>query len=401
MAICINNPYTQANKSRCNNISFGAKRLSPETAGALKRKLFTAKSWDIHCHRASDHDTYNAALALSHLADENGIETHICVDGKNLEALTLNPERQRTKESSQPADLALILDYNATDRISGNSSELLERTPTKVIIDHHPQTAKTIPNALSYIDTTGRSCCGVIYRWLEALGKTIDSATARLLALGVKSDYEKSKLVRFKNSHLERLGALADDSNSTEILDSIEARLSTSDRDEIGRHLDVMSNLTPAEIALQQRLFSTVRTTLNGKLAYVIIEPGDEQWQAVGLKTPRTAKILRDLRLRLTSGNIANDNMFTPVQQRAFSSITGAAIFYPVDNCAYRFSIHSKGDYANRWLNYAREVFQRGSDRELIGGGHPNRMGGRISSWDKEETWRLIGSFIEAAQKVN
>ncbi len=406
MIPCINNPYLVGNNRYKKNISFKAKPIPDKSFSELINLLFSSKSWDIYCHRSADHDTKKSAIVMAYLARKMGIKPYICIEPHEMKPLLFNPYKNSVlkRKDSAPSDIALILDHNGWDKIPLKFTDLVKKTKTKIVIDHHPLTEKSFKNAYSYIDTTAKACRAIIYRFFEAFGKEVDNFIAKNLALGLLSDYEKSKLITFKKSKLIKLPALESDKNWDEILEKIKLKLLPEDETKICKHLDVISNLTPKEKAFRTELFSKIKVTDNGKLAYVIINPNDVKWKAVGRDNYRTSTILGDLRLRLINGAL-EDEMFTRQQKDKFKKLKGAVVFYPAGE-AYQLSIHSKDNgYAAKWLEFAKKAFKEyysGHPKfEFFGGGHPNRGGGRIFSHDKTETENIIKSILEAAERVN
>lgn len=394
MIKCINNFSVSDKKSPF--VSFSAKRIPRGLAEEFSRRLLHARNIAIACHINNDHDSLNAARATARWASGHGKKVDIYAEPEGLAQLTLPSDQFDLARDIDRPDLLLLVDHNGTDRMSADAIKLLEHNPRLMIIDHHRPTQYTLPNALTYIDETARSCCGVVYRWMRALGEKIDPRTARKLTLGAASDMRKSELIRFDRSRIIGMPALTREPEAREVLEDLTMRISPSEMSEIGHHLDVLGNLTPAERELQQQLFREVRTTPDGKLAYVVINPKDEQWLALGCKTERTAEILRDLRAKLIRGTAANDNGFTRAQRKELANVQGAAIFYPVDNGeTYRVSIH--GAQALDVLQGAKDIYRSITGQELIGDGHPNRAGGRIKTCSPEEVGHFIQSIKQAA----
>lgn len=394
MIKCISNYNISCEKSHF-NVSFSAKRISNKVAQEFWHTLLGAENPAIVCHENTDHDALNSARAVARLARGHGKKVSILADKKNVQQLSLPSDSFDLARDIDRPDLLLLVDHNGTDRMPKDALKLLEYDPQLMIMDHHRPTRHTLKNALTYIDTTARSCCGIVYRWMRSLQEPIDPRIARKLTLGVASDMKQSELIRFDRSRMVGMPALAREPESREVLVDLTMR-TQKDMDEIGRHLDVLSNLTPAERELQLRLFKEVRTTPDNNLAFVVIKPNDEQWLALGCKTERTSEILRDLRAKLIRGIAANDNAFTPAQKKELAAIKSAAIFYPVDDGEiYRVSVH--GAQALDVLQGAKSIYKDITGKEIIGDGHPNRAGGRINTCSPEEVGYFIQSIKQAA----
>lgn len=403
----INNREITGKKKSYFNIPFQAKRIQPEIAQSVRNRLFNVKSWDIYGHGSPDYDTAKGAMAMADLAKRHGIKAYICIDKKAIKELSINTRKYRIKKNSKPSELALLIDHNGTDKISDEFLKILEKTPLKQIIDHHELNEKTI-DAFNYIDETAHACCSVIYRFFEAWGEKLTKRTAKELASGIINDYSKSKCVKFvstpKGSELVELENL--DANSKEVLDGVQKFLSEKERTKIYNNLDFMSHLNKKEIKFREKLFSKIQVSKNGDLAYVIIDPKDKKWKDLGMDNVRTSAILRDLRLRLIN-NIQEDEMLSAEQRENLKNLKGIVIFYPIKRKAYQLSIHSKGDYAIKYLRYAKEAYARKQlekpneiIHDLVGDGHPHRAGGRIFFSNAAERESLIESFLEAAENV-
>lgn len=418
-----NNP-----KLNCFNPCFGAKTISKKVATDYINKIVGSgtKELYISIHGSPDDDGLCAAYTASNVFfKEYGIKSLICVNKKEIHGLYHNNIKNVTKRIKKSGKV-LALDFNDYNKIPEflvnifksykltNISGFKPKNKNKKIIkifgfDHHPDT-KTIKGDF-YIDDTARSCCGIIFRLTEALKIKLGIDDLKSLYCGILSDYLKSKLVKIKNGRLIKLSAFYKDKNSKEVLNKIGKQLSIKDKIEIHKHLDILSNLSNDEKALQTELFKEIKVTKNGKLACVAIPISKQSnflsttWHSLGMKNMRTSAILRDLRLRLIN-NIQKDAMFTPEQKEKLKDIRGAVIFYPTGKNTYQLSIHSKGDYAIKLLKYAKEIYKQKAAKsgkikhEFVGDGHPNRAGGKIVDCTPAEMKALIGSFFEASEKA-
>jgi len=428
---CINNINTiDKNRYKRSNVAFGAKIIPTELGREIEKTFFSVKSIDIHAHNAADHDTGKAAAYMCDKFEARRIKAYLCADENELKDLGIDPKKYRIKKNSKPSEATLMLDHNGWDKVSEFNKKLIEKSKQIWKIDHHPETENTIPGVLSYFDTTAKSCCAILYRLAESVGEKLNKVDAENLYCGIVSDFEKSKRIKIEGSpegsKIVRLPAMDLDKNSAEVLDKFETILSKEERTKIHNHLDIISNLTPEEQAFRTELFSRVKVTPNGKMAYAVIHPDDNLGKIYKDDT-RGSAILRDLRLRLING-IQEDKMFSAAQKESFKNpngvidIKGAIVFYPVpkngkNKKAFQLSVHSKKDtnYAKNWTDYAKKAYsekekakfsifnlfhKKGVKNELWAGGHDNRSGGRIYSFNKTSDENLIESFLEAGQNV-
>lgn len=410
---CINNKYKHKQ-----NTSFCAKPIQPEIGQAMKNRLLSVKSIDIYAHAASDTDSDEATVFMYDWCKAHGIKVSICTDKSKMNALGIDPKDYKVKRGYKPAEMALLLDHNGWDKVAKSYKKLLEKTKLKMTIDHHPETDVTI-DSFKYIDVKAKSCCAILYRFIQSIDEKLTTKNAKNLLYGIGSDFHKSKRIKFENtpigSKAVRLEILNNDKNSTEVLDAVEGKLSKKQVTKIYSDLDIISHLTPKEQEFRNEIFSKVSVTPNGKMAYVIIDTKDPKWKDLGMDNLRTSTILRDLRLRLI-GDVQADEMFTAEQKAKFAKadIQGAIVMYPVIQSskkpkAYQISLHSKSGtgYTKKWREYAKQAYiKKEMERansvkyEFVGDGHDDRSGGRIFTYDKSAIKSFIGSFLEAGQNV-
>lgn len=365
--------------SRPNEISFGAKPMPLQTAKSFEMKLLdkSIKNIDIYCHSSPDEDTIQSMKVFAHWLRKYKKKISVCIKPEDTKNLFFIPSKYKIKKSSKKPDIALVVDFNGKERIPEQFKKAL---PGNIVgFDHHQDMQDPL-GGVFYKDTSAKSCCSIIYRFFESLGKKLNKNDLKSLYCGMLSDFEKSKLVMLKDSKLIKLPELDVDKNSREILEKIESQLSSKDKEQIHRHLDIISNLTKKEKALQKRLQSEIKYTPNGKFAYVVIPLQDKQWESLGMDTPRTSAIIKDLRIATL------DN--TP-------SIQGVMAFYSAKDC-YKISIHSRNSYAQKLINYITNNITP----NLQAGGHPDRTGGRIYSKNKNDIDNFISNFLTAAEKV-
>lgn len=385
-------------KNKKTDIAFGAKPMPFDVAYEIKSKFLNpnVKSFDAYCHAPLDEDTTNSMRVFVNWLKKNNKEVSMCMSMQNIKGLLIEKEIFKLKKGEKPSDMAILFDFNSASRFPKAYKNLFQNTQTENIygFDHHKLEENPIKGNF-YMDTSARSCCGIVYRFFESLNEPLGKEDLKRLYCGMLSDYTKSKLVTFKNSRLIKLPALGLDKNSKEVLENIQSQICPEDKIRVHKRLDILSNLNPKEKAFKERIFSQVQVTPDGKLAYVIIPPADKQWIGLGMKNTRTSAILRDLRLRLLNG-LPDDIGFTPEQKQKIGGVQGSIIFYRSGN-DYRMSIHSKNGYAERLQNYIKMQL----NPDLIAGGLQDRQGGQAESLKKDSVKKFIEGFLIAAEKID
>lgn len=388
------------------NVAFSALAFPFARRNAILKAIDNANTIDIYVHAFADDDAANACKVMAEFFKSRGKKVNICIGRKGMKTL-FSKFRTRKTQTDAPADLTFIVDFNAQERIPSSFRHIFYQNPREKIIglDHHTQ-AQDYVNGNIYCDPTARSCCGIVYRFLEsiAMDDKISKKNLQRLYCGMLSDYTKAELITVGNNKLKKLETLNADANSKYVLEKIEAQLSEEQKAEVYRHLDVMSNLTQAEKAFRRQLISGIKTSPNGKLAYVEIDPHDKYWTKLGMDSYRTSTILRDLRVRLIEG-VQHDNLFTDKQKEQLKNIEGAIIFYRVQRSKgdlYQMSLHTKGNYATRLITEARKLwYAKTATTHFEAGGHDNRAGGRISSYTQEDADKYVKCFVDAAENLD
>lgn len=387
------------NTQNNSNISFRGKLVSFDTAMSYVNPIKNsgAKRIGLFGHSSLDNDAECSKHTFQSILKKLGIKTYIYSRKEQVRGLFLENSKKIKKITKQP-DLIITLDFNDERRIPKLFSDIFKNNkPGNIIgIDHHKDT-KTMQGNF-YIDDTAKSCCGIVFRFAEALGVKLGKKDYKNLYCGMLSDYQKSSLIKFENGKLIKTPRLLEDANSLEVLEKVEKQVSEENKIKIYKHLDILSNLTPKEKKFREKLSSMVRTSPNGKLAYVAIDPNDKKWRELGMDNDRTSAIIRELRLRLVHG-VENDNLFTPEQKEKLKNVKAAMVFYrtsPKSHGTYQMSIHSKEGFTQKILNYIKTNI----NPKFEGDGHEDRAGGRIRTMDRAEIVKFINSFIEAAQKV-
>lgn len=407
----INSIRRDFNSDKRTSTAFKARPIPFYVLNRFRPKIENAQSIDIYSHALPDEDTINSNMVLGNWLKQQGKKVFTCTGAKGLKGFFSRFLPQDIKQDRTPADLTIILDFNARERVPVSFFDIFDKTPPGNIIglDHHPKTKDPI-NGDIYSDTSARSCCAVLYRFFEGLGieRSLSTEDLQRLYCGILSDYEKAQLIKLRNSELIKLPELDSDYNVKEVLERVESRLSDTERHEVYKHLDVMSNLTIKEAAFRKKLCSKIKVTPNGKLAYIVIDVDDKGWVDMGFDNPRNSTILRDLRFNIINNAKAN-KMFSLAQRLQLQSVEGAMVFYRIkkrNGDFYAMSIHSHGDYAKRLIERVREnwdIYLKASNKNIRfdAGGQDNRSGGRIFSTDRDDCNAFIQSFIDASEQID
>lgn len=363
-----------------------------------------ARTIDLYVHAFADDDAANACKVMAEFFKSRGKKVNICIGRKGMNTLFSKFGARKSKTDS-PADLTFVVDFNAQERIPSSFRKIFYKNNSCRIygLDHHTQ-AQDYINGNIYGDNSAKSCCGIVYRFFESISMDdkIGKKNLQRLYCGMLSDYTKTELIKVKNNKLIKLKALDKDENSKDVLERIEAQLNGEQKAEVYRHLDVMSNLTDKEKAFRKRLISEIKTSPNGKLAYIEINPDETTWAELKMDNYRTSTILRDLRVRIIDG-VRHDNLFDNSKKEQLKHAQGAIIFYRVQRSKgdlYQMSIHSKGNYATRLIDEARRLWYKQTNVHFEAGGHDNRAGGRIFSFSQQDADKYVDCFVQAAENL-
>ena len=155
-------------------------------AHALREIIESREQVFIMGHSISDMDAFGAAIGIYCAAQVLGKKTYIVL---NEVTSSLRPMKECfTEEKGYPADMFLtsdkaieMVDYRSvvivvdTNRPNYTECpELLNRTKTIVVFDHHRQSSEVIDNAvLSYIETYASSTCEMVAEVLQYFNENI------------------------------------------------------------------------------------------------------------------------------------------------------------------------------------------------------------------------------------
>lgn len=406
------------------NISFKANPMPKAQAEYIDKKLQEADSVDIFCHVSTDEDAFNSAKAMYLYLESMGknariicSDNHALYDFDNLKYNIVSADM--VDETTPISDLAICLDFSRKERLNPNEIDYLSKYQVgKVLgIDHHNESSYFSPltrritesyRSVSdmpeadpvnyYIDVSSKSCSAIIYRFFEALNKKMSDNQLVSLYCGMCDDMKKSGYISFSKGGTATFTKMAkDDSNTKHVFNKVKASLSEIEKKDIAKHLDIMSTLTKEEKKFQKRLFDSVKFSDNKKFAYCVIEPGDLEWDKLGGDNERTSSIIRDFRIRLLKNN-TDDKLIAANLHSKLDRVKVAGIFYPDKrNGAYKVSLHSRADYVSQYIDYIRENLCS----ELLAGGHEDRGGGRIYSFDQDECNKFINQFVIASGNIN
>jgi nanoRNase/pAp phosphatase (c-di-AMP/oligoRNAs hydrolase) len=385
-------------------ISFKSKYMPEKVAREFQQVLLdkTVRSVDLYIHSSPDDDAINSAMVVYHWLKKVGKQVSLCLNPEETKGLIFNPNKYNIKYNQSPADIAFITDCNSIKRIPTRFIESFKSQSEKSIIgiDHHKPEAVTRGDL--YIDTTSRSCCEIIYMFMQRIGEKLSKDDLRNLYRGILSDYKKSNYIKITPSPqgalMKKLPELEKDTNAKKILTEIEANLSDSDKKKVYKYLNILSNLNSKEKIFRKWLSSQVKVTNSGELAYVIINPHEKLWASVGMDNARSSAILGELRSSLLH-NAKKDTLFSVEQKKQFQNLQGAIIFYRTSkepNSPYQISLTSKNGYAEKLITHIKTNL----NPNLTAGGHANRAGGKIESLNESKINKFINYFLQAADKV-
>lgn len=155
-------------------------------AHALREIIETRDRVLVMGHSISDADAFGASIAIYCAARELGKRAYIVI---NEVSSSLRPlKEQFTPERGYPEDM-FVNSEKALDLVDNNSvvmvvdtnrpshtdcPELLNRTRTIVVFDHHRQSSEVIENAvLSYIETYASSTCEMVAEVLQYFSENV------------------------------------------------------------------------------------------------------------------------------------------------------------------------------------------------------------------------------------
>lgn len=381
------------------NVNFQANPFSKKQAQFFNQKLVNANYVDIICHSLTDEDAVASAKAIQwYLKKQHTPQRIILNHGEDTWDYPHKGRVLDTAVSELPKDkpdTVLCIDFSSTSRISKNVIDYINQAKKIFCIDHHtdgdivpdihPITRSlgekeldALPITNIYIDTSAKSCSGIVMRLLEALGAAPPTRILQQLFCGMVDDLRKNSCIKFDET-LEpvKLDIMNKDRYTSNLYSSLEKKLLQKDRDAVIKHLNVLANLTPEEIKFKESL--PIRMEKAGKLGYVVIPSGDKEWANLGGDNKKTSAIMGNFRLNALENNPELDSV---------------AVFYPVKD-AYRISIHSKDNNVLKLFDYVKENF----NPDLQAGGHENRGGGYVQSLEPDICEKWVNEILKGAEE--
>jgi nanoRNase/pAp phosphatase (c-di-AMP/oligoRNAs hydrolase) len=386
------------------NQKFGSyRRISSTKIVDMAHSVAQAQEIKVCPHRSLDDDTFNSAIVINNWLKTLGKKVSVCYSKSETKGLFLNYfDRFRIKKADKESKgLKFVVDWNDKSKIPQEYEKSFQHFDKEDVIglDHHIKTPFGKDTKI-HINTKAQSCCEMVFDFLNSIKQELKRKDLERLYCGVLSDARKSKLINLKRDgkklYIEKLDKLDEHKHTKEVMDKIEASLSERSKRKIYRHLDTISHLNSAEKTFRKGLYSKINVTENGKLAYVVIDPQDKQWAALGMDNTRTSTIIGDMRSRIVHPE-PNDPFVNHGLKEKLKNVEGAIVFYRLSqgNTTYQMSMTTKGNYAERLINQVRK-----KNPDLAAGGHPDRAGGRILSVDKKDVDGFINGFLDAAKEL-
>ena len=155
-------------------------------AHALKESMVAAEEIIIMGHNLPDVDVFGAAIGIYRIAKTLGKKAHIVINQANsslkplLQLFKNNPEYEEDMIiSGEEANsfinngtMLVVVDVNRPSYT--DAPELLERTNTVIILDHHRQTGEFFKNpVLSYVEPFASSTCEMVAEILQYVDENV------------------------------------------------------------------------------------------------------------------------------------------------------------------------------------------------------------------------------------
>lgn len=382
-------------------LSFKANPISVKQAKYMQRELLTSKFVDIICHSGTDEDAIACANTMQWFLKTAKIPSRIILDNakdtfKYSEKWDILDTSKKSLPQTRPESV-LCVDFSSKERIIRNVADYINKAKNILCLDHHENgdivsnitpitevlTADeidTLPERKFYVDSTAKSCSGVLLRFFDTLRiKLPDEIKTRLLC-GMTDDLRKNHYLEFDDTlNPVELPLLRSDFQTRELYSKLKASVSDEEQKRVIKHLNVLASLNPEEIEFKNSLPDRIRTIPNGKFGCIVIPPDDRQWERLGGDNKRTSAII---------GNFRVESL------KKYPHLKTAAVFYPA-NGAYRISIHSSDDNVLRLFNYIKENI----NPELKAGGHENRGGGSIPTLNPDTCEKWVKEIIHGADE--
>ena len=381
------------------NINFQANPISKKQAQFLNQKLVNANYVDIICHSLTDEDAMASAKAIQwYLKKQHTPQRIILNHGEDTWGYPHKGRILDTAVSELPKerpDTVLCIDFSSTSRISKNVIDYIKQAKKIFCIDHHedgdivpdihPITRSlsqkeidALPITNIYVDTSAKSCSGIVMRLFKTLGITPPVRIWQQLFCGMTDDLRKNHCIKYNETlNPIKLELMNKDQYTSDLYSAIESELFPKEREVVVKHLNVLANLSPDEMKFKESLPTKMKKT--AKLGYVVIPDGDKEWANLGGDNKKTSAIMGNFRLNALENNPELDSV---------------AVFYPVKD-AYRISIHSKDNNVLKLFDYVKEKF----NPDLQAGGHENRGGGYVQSLAPHICEKWVNEILKGAEE--
>lgn len=226
-------------------------------------------------HQNPDGDALGSALGFSFLLDKLGVSHEVLCHHSAPKNLRFLPgiERLSTEWSGHKADLAVVLDLEAMDRL-GSLREAFEAVDRLVVIDHH--VPHKSPGTLRIVDTSSPATAAILCSLFLDFDVEICPEAAECLLTGIVTD---TGSFRFPNTTPQAL-ALA--GRLMELGASL-ARVSE----------EVYLRKEEAAIRVMALAVSRMQTAHSGRLAWTVLSK--EMMESVGAGDEHTEGIVNEL----------------------------------------------------------------------------------------------------------
>lgn len=382
--------------------NFKANKMSTMQARYVDKTLKNAQNVDIICHDMTDRDSANSALAMWEYLNNLGINSRVIISQKNPQSLKLRTydfnmvqALDDEKLQSISPDIIFCVDFGGKERVKPNVLNHIEKCPKVMGFDHHSETDVSRGSFMQlqrpilddecilsrinfYSDMTAKSATSVIYRFFEALQGDIDSNQAYDLFSGLVDDCIKRNLIKCDGikGTIEAQEALIKDEHAYDVYKKLKAKLTDEQIAQIAKNIDVLSSLNEKEQAFKDSLNDRLNFSNNGKIAYIKINPDDEEWKDLGGDNTITSRILNNFRQEVLKNN---------------EDVQVAIAFYEAHG-DYRMSAHSKKPILLDFFKYIEDNTIYGFTKNS--GGHPTRAGAGLKTTNPQICEKWVNDII-------
>lgn len=322
--------------------------LSPAELGALwpelEREILAAESIIVGTHVNPDGDALGSALAFSQVLDQLGKTHVVACHHEPPSYLRFIPHLDRLQLSvpEEPADLAIVLDLEALDRL-GSLRPAFEQAKRMIVIDHHEP--HEMPGDLRVISVNSPACAAILADIIKPSPITMTPQMATCLLTGILTDTGN---FRFPNTTSHSLHVAAElleaGADLRAIVDAV-----------------YMTRSLPA-VKLSSRFLANMRLSSGDQVAWSKV--GLPDFEATGAREEDTEGFVNDL--------------------LSIESVKIAALLRQVKPGKVKISLRSRGSVDVTLVA-----------REFGGGGHKNASGASYDG-DIDKAEKLL---VEAMEK--